>query len=531
MRNSKIILCKNIKIDKDYKNILDYTEQEMIELCNNNIVVSADNYSFIRANGTIQTKFTYSDCLKSNYIAFQNKDYDNKWFFAWIDDVIFKGDNNTEIKYTIDSWSTFHNDLNLMQTLVVREHVSDDTVGLHTINENLDLGEYKVISHLRDAYNREYADEETYSNYCVVVASTIDLNNENEVFSAIYNGIPTGVRYFKFDINYSDPEFSPLDELAQVLYRLASNPLGNKLDAILGMFIVPQWLAKDLPNETIHPNREYMSITPLKDLDGYKPKNNKMLTYPYVYHLLSNCQGQDAILKQELWEKLENDDVIDNNLTLQAGDMVLQICGAITQGCSIRAIPENYNGDEIATNVGINLGKFPQVCWNSDAFLSWLTENGVNVATTGIGLALGLSTGNPILTSTSATQGIDLLKSGIKASEIPPQSHGNTNNGDIMMAMDENCFHIFKMSIKKDYAKRIDDYFTKYGYRVNALKIPNINNRKIFNYVQIAQDENIGYGNIPNNYMEIINKIFRNGVTIWHNHENIGNYRLDNSVK
>ena len=30
--------------------------------------------------------------------------------------------------------------------------------------------------------------------------------------------------------------------------------------------------------------------------------------------------------------------------------------------------------------------------------------------------------------------------------------------------------------------------------------------------------------------MDIINKICRNGVTIWHNHANIGNYSLNNSI-
>ena len=30
--------------------------------------------------------------------------------------------------------------------------------------------------------------------------------------------------------------------------------------------------------------------------------------------------------------------------------------------------------------------------------------------------------------------------------------------------------------------------------------------------------------------MDIINNVARNGVTIWHNHDNIGNYNLDNPI-
>lgn len=145
-----------------------------------------------------------------------------------------------------------------------------------------------------------------------------------------------------------------------------------------------------------------------------------------------------------------------------------------------------------------------------------------------LGTALGLATGNPVITGSSLSKGADLMIKGIEASMAPPQNHGNTNNGDIMLSMSENCFHIFRMSIKNEYARRIDKFFTKYGYRVNELKVPNITGRPIFNYIQIASDENIGFGSIPSKYLDVINKACRNGVTIWHNHENIGNYNLNN---
>lgn len=120
------------------------------------------------------------------------------------------------------------------------------------------------------------------------------------------------------------------------------------------------------------------------------------------------------------------------------------------------------------------------------------------------------------------------MQKGLEASQTPPQNHGNTNNGDIMLALDENCFHIFKMSIRYEYAEKIDRFFTKYGYRVNKLKVPNTTNRPIFNFVQIAGDEDIGFSSIPHNFFESINNACRKGVTIWHNHENIGNYTLNN---
>lgn len=529
---SEIILCNNIKVDKEYTNVLSFSESDMVQLCRNNRVVSADNYSFIRANGTIQTKFDYNTALQCTYIAFQNKDYSNKWFFAWIDDVIFKGDNNTEIKYTIDVWSTWFSKINFNESFVIREHVNDDTPGKNLIPENLETGEYKVISHLRDAFNRESPDPKpAESNYYVVVASTVDLYNDTPVFTAIYNGIPTGVKYFPFAMDWGDPEFPPLEDLRNVLYRLASQVGGKGLDAIQNMFIAPSWLVDGLPDtQTRLPKQKWTGVTPLSQLDGYTPKNKKLLQYPFCYFRVSNCQGQEAILKQEYWSKLDSQTTAPDGTVIPAGDMELVMYGSLTQGCSIRMFPPNYNNDGDPTDVGVNLGKFPQVCWNSDAFTNWLTENGVNIAMSGIGTVAGIASGNVAIASSSMLKGVDLMKSGIEASLTPPQVNGNTNNGDIMMAMDENCFHVFKMSIRYDFAKRIDDYFSRYGYKVNSIKVPNITGRQNFNYIQISDDSVIGYGEIPNKYMDEINNICKNGVTIWHNHQNIGNYNIENSI-
>ena len=35
---------------------------------------------------------------------------------------------------------------------------------------------------------------------------------------------------------------------------------------------------------------------------------------------------------------------------------------------------------------------------------------------------------------------------------------------------------------------------------------------------------------VPKDSMDIINRAFRNGTTIWHNHNNLGNYSLSNNI-
>ena len=142
--NSQIILAKGINVDKNYVNVLNYSEEQMLQICRQNEVVSANNYSFIRTNGTILVGFTYSQCLQANYIAFQNPNYANKWFFAWIDEVNYKSEKSCELKFTIDAWSTWFNKLTIKPCYVIRHHVNDDIVGNYTQPEGLELGEYVV---------------------------------------------------------------------------------------------------------------------------------------------------------------------------------------------------------------------------------------------------------------------------------------------------------------------------------------------------------------------------------------------------
>ena len=92
------------------------------------------------------------------------------------------------------------------------------------------------------------------------------------------------------------------------------------------------------------------------------------------------------------------------------------------------------------------------------------------------------------------------------------------------------------MSVNNEYAKIIDDYFTRQGYKINQIKVPNMSHRQNYNYVQIADDDNVAYPNNHNNIcpppkdIDTINKLFRRGVTMWNNHSNLGDYSVSNNI-
>ena len=64
---------------------------------------------------------------------------------------------------------------------------------------------------------------------------------------------------------------------------------------------------------------------------------------------------------------------------------------------------------------------------------------------------------------------------------------GDLNYGDIVTASNNNNFKFYRMSVRQEYAKIIDNYFSMYGYSINEVKIPNITGRTNWNYVKTIE--------------------------------------------
>ena len=80
--------------------------------------------------------------LEYTYVMYRNTAYGNKWFYAFITDMQYINDNMTAITIKTDSWQTWGFDVTLKKSFVEREHVADDTFGIHTVPEGVDTGEY-----------------------------------------------------------------------------------------------------------------------------------------------------------------------------------------------------------------------------------------------------------------------------------------------------------------------------------------------------------------------------------------------------
>lgn len=543
LQNSNIIICKNIKLDKSYKDVLNYTEQQMVSLCQANAVASANNYSFIRGErGYIKTSFSYNDALKCNYMAFQNPDYSNKWFFAFIDDVIYDNDGTARIRYTIDEFSTWFDYWNAEACFVEREHVSDDTFGLHTIDEGLSFGDY-IVSSSGSIESSTFS--YTKMHVCIGVAWLPDNTPSLYTANRVIGGVFSGTYYLVF---------KEVGDAAKFVKAYAE--LGHAQD-IQCLYMIPEalaainsstvWTNANLGDETdidfitLHGTtgaiiiNDNIAISRPTTIGSFTPKNNKVLCYPYNALTISNNSGTMSEFKYE--------DFINNS-------PIFSLVGLQSPSCPMFIYPKNYKKDGASKSGyswGIPLAKIPQGSWNADMYTNWMTQNGVNI----LGMRIDAPTAHAIGGSLSALTGaatgsIDSIGSGIgamfgavqeqyRASMIPNQIGGQTTVGDVTFAYDKLAPTYYKMQIREENARIIDDWFSRFGYKINRVKVPNQVGRTYWNFVKIGSGESIGYStnqnrSVPSSSMEIINTIYRNGTTIWHNHANIGNYSLNNTI-
>ena len=89
-------------------------------------------------------------------------------------------------------------------------------------------------------------------------------------------------------------------------------------------------------------------------------------------------------------------------------------------------------------------------------------------------------------------------------------------------------FAVYKHSIRPEYARIIDDYFSAYGYAVKTIKTPNTNGRTNWNYVKTIGSAI--HADIPQDACDHINKMFDNGITLWHNASTFRDYSQANTI-
>lgn len=532
---STIYLCSGVPLNNRYDHTFYFqTPDEQTSYFTGKVARTLSNYTYLRKTWKLKVDATMDAARVWSYLFFRNGT--GKTYYYFINQIEYLNDNTVELSLELDVLQTYMFDWVLRRCYVEREHSRTDEYGENTIDEGLDGG---------DMLTRKHTIIDLNTHLTIITASTLDLNefliNDKEVLkNGCYGNVFSG-----FDLSAV-----ALDNWDLYMGLIAKLNAEGKTDAIFTMWEYPTRLIVTDKGHFSDSDTYIRYVTDTKDIrqfadphpteiDGYTPKNKKVLQYPYCFMYITNNSGGAAVYQYEKFPPDKRE---------------FRVTGNVAPDGVVRLTPMNYKGVEENVDESLKMGNFPVCAWDNDTYKMWLAQNqnqqslgmgmsglkilaGAAAAVGGVIATVGSSGTATAVGVGAVSTGIGMITSGATdiASQLaqradkevqPPQARGSYA-GSHNVSTGINNFEIHHKTIDRYHAEIIDNYFSMYGYATRRVKIPNISSRPYWNYVKTI-GSNIG-GDICMEDLQKINSIFDKGVTFWRTSD-LGNYAADNSV-
>lgn len=539
----------------------------------------------------------YAPSIKyANYGMFDNPD-DRRYYFD-IAGVEYVNENVTRVHFSIDMLATYMFDYARTSQRVLREHVNDDSVGANIQPEPVGTGELTVDWQTRTSSSQDGMGQSSYDfdlrEPCIFIFAG-DQSDGNKVHAGVLDGTVEGACCWAAPLAIQENGEYFTGGFTDWLWSMNRN---NKAESIVAMTNFPLALA-NIPQSGLYDvtplfgdsgehfttKRIYFHVHDIPTtVDGYTPRNNKLLTYPYCFMRATNYKGQYRDYRYEFFGP-----------AAEYSAPAFQIKGSPDPAGDIWAIPINYNGAAAENpEFGITMGGIPQVSWPFNSYENWLAGNAGSLAMNllsaatmfipGIGairtagvaskLAGAVSSAtrsavtragsrslfDPAVKAAGASVASDLtgyagmtglagqamLGSGAAQlantaatlydqSNVPDAVRGQATSA-ATAGVGAYGFSFMGMCVREDFAKCIDDFFTVYGYACNENKVPNETGRKNYNYVQTqgaafrANSNALNTMGVPASAMAAINAMYDEGIWFWHDPATAGDFTDDNPI-
>ena len=510
--NTVIDILKNCPLDKTYEHTIyfnknDTSTQISYFMSLRKHRLTAQSYQRYD-KGVLQVQLKADDLYDCNYMMFQNTSYGSKWFYAFITNVEYVNNATSRITYEIDVMQTWHHNYDLEKCFVEREHSKTDNLFENLVKENLDLGDSYIC------YGTDVFDMNDM-NVCILASDDYYPEGENTVVTNhgktvhnVYSSL-----YVSAGLPVSDP--------AAINYVMDLFKEHDGGESIVAIYQYPEFLGTG--NNTTMQERNKIITKNVSALGGgYVPRNKKLFSYPYNFLLVSNNAGQTAEFRWENWSGVSASFVI---------------AGCFLTSPAVMCYPSYHRGIERDYDSGLVLKSFPVCASVGDTFKAWWAQNKSSTITNAVTstaktTAAGAITGGvPGAIAGGLIGGISsvvsLLAKKDDLEHTPPQIKGQAQTDSLNAAVGRVQFNFYKMGIKEQFAKIIDDFFDRYGYATHRNKIPNRAVRPYWTYTKTVGCTITG--SVPADDMAKICKIYDNGITFWKSGANIGKYELNNS--
>lgn len=592
LSGTNIRLLSNVPFSNDYKNTrwFDtkasqenyFTSKPVVHTMRQANFQRIDGYHYVAVNENID------DLWGTNYLMFQNAQYNNKWFYAFVTKLEYVQKNTTKVHFQIDVFQTWKFDMNFKPSFVVREHCklwnADGSPVINTIDEGLNYGvEYDTV------YAKHFELNEGYRWLVMVTKTPVHTEGEKGIDPS-YIGVPQPLSYYVVPfkgnktptilLGSNDYAVTQPTRILKELYTnekatnnivslFVSEHIGLSVDVRLSSGGTPDVMTINHSNATVSSvviqdsslymlhikglenfNAKVTSISEDKYASYTKPKESKLLMYPYTVLVLDDFRGSRMEYKNEYIE--EKGIKITTKGSLGVTNKVSYgIDRYSTRGTE--TVYQKTNNEHALFNTSSNdipiindmLTAFLQGNKNSieNQKSSILFNGSMNAVSNGLSM-LGSLPKNPVAPvdplalaqgAVNMTQGVGntvLELQGIEAKQqdignMPPQIGKMGSNTSYDYGNGYSGIWVIKKQIKPEYQEILGNFFNMFGYKVNRVKTPNFHTRKYWNYVE-TKNCNIT-GNFNNNDLQELKAVFDNGITFWHT-DDIGNYSLENEV-
>lgn len=523
--SSVIHIIAGVPINNSYEHTLYFdTKAEQTSYFMGKKVKTFDKFTYLRPGNVIKVAGDVANARNWNYLMFQNDT--GKWYYHFINKVVYLNDSAVELHIELDVIQTYRFDWELLPCFIERMHTPTDEFGEHTIPEGLETG--PLIRHSSHEINLE-------DN---VILGLIADNDGSH--GKMYGGVYSALRVFAVN-----PTTANLEKFNEWLDGV--NTAGN-IDSLVSMWVYPKalvniaedWDENPVLHDVLSANdtiRKAITddLADATDIDGYPVKNKKTFCYPYTMLYVSNNMGSCAVYHRERFHKY-------------VGDYMFRIYGALSPDSGVQLVPQGYKtagATELNFEEGLSLPAFPTCAWVSDTYKVWLAQNqnqqelATNQAylKAGVGVASFLGTaltGNlmgvvgGVSSLYSAFSDVQSLMAQKEDMAIQPDQARGNHSANINLTHGRNGFSACFMTITGEYAKSIDQYFTRYGYKVNTIETPNLHTRSRFTFIKTAGA--MVTGDLGAEDQLKIQGIFDKGVTFWVDKEHVGNYTADNNT-
>jgi hypothetical protein len=566
--NTEIRLVENVGMSNDYKHQMDFadsTEQALFFI--SKAKHTFYDFTYQRELSAIKVPIPYDDIVQVNYLMYKNISFTGKWFYGFITRKEYINPNTTRIYFEMDVYQTWMFEMEWKPSFVVREHTDrwnvDGSPVINTIDEGLFYGEeYETIGiEQYRPYNDLY--------FMVIITKERMDTIFSSGFHPIINGLPQPLSYYvhPFKLDGSNPNImlagegaglSPIRDLLEGLY--ANESAVNNVVALYVTDYIGLPMDYNATYDEYNFSRNVLDIasitgTPtfntlyVKDFKSYEPQEvtfsniyddfndvteSKLYMYPYTVTILDDFKGNRIELRNEY---------------LKDGDLVLNVKGSLGTSNKVAYTVKNYlraNNSEVLNSEILGLEKavinrnpndLPILNDYLSAFLQGnrnSLEHQANAALFNglLSITAGATSGNVgamVSNTGNAFLSIQGMQAKIKdINNMPPSMASMGGNTYFDYGNGINGLYIIKKQITFEHRQRLTEFFQMFGYKVNRLKVPNLDTRQDFNYIETI-GANIK-GNIPHEHLERLRNIFDNGVTIWHG-DYIGDYsKVNNEV-